>query len=132
MSSTGFAIVAEGLTKRFGTAVALDGFDLSVPTGTVRGMLGPNGAGKTTAVRILATLLRASAGRAVVAGFDVGRQAARGRSRIGRAGAGGGGGARPGVGGGARPARGEEPLAGHQPRVVGARPPRGGGRAARQ
>jgi ABC-2 type transport system ATP-binding protein len=54
-----------------------------VPRGTVCGLLGPNGAGKTTAVRILATLLRLDAGRAEVAGFDVARQAARVRERIG-------------------------------------------------
>jgi ABC-2 type transport system ATP-binding protein len=65
------AIVAEGLVKRFGSIVALDGLDLAVPTGAVVGLLGPNGAGKTTAVRILATLLAADAGRASVAGHDV-------------------------------------------------------------
>ena len=49
----GFAIVAEGLRKHYGSTVALDGLDLAVPEGTVCGLLGPNGAGKTTAVRIL-------------------------------------------------------------------------------
>ncbi|HEX2185431.1 MAG TPA: ATP-binding cassette domain-containing protein, partial [Chloroflexota bacterium] len=77
------AVVAQGLRKRYGQAVALDGFDLRVPRGTVYGVLGPNGAGKTTAVRILATLLRPDAGRAEVAGFDVVRQAAQVRARIG-------------------------------------------------
>jgi ABC-2 type transport system ATP-binding protein len=77
------AIVAEGLVKRYGERAALAGFDLTVPAGTVCGLLGPNGAGKTTAVRILATLLRFDAGRAEVAGFDVVRQAARVRARIG-------------------------------------------------
>ncbi|KHL10374.1 oleandomycin transport system ATP-binding protein [Mumia flava] len=67
------AIEAEGLVKRFGDTTALDGVDLLVPEGTVLGVLGPNGAGKTTAVRILATLLRADAGRASVAGHDVAR-----------------------------------------------------------
>jgi oleandomycin transport system ATP-binding protein len=56
-------IEAEGLTKRFGTTQALDGVDLAAREGTVLGVLGPNGAGKTTAVRILATLLQADAGR---------------------------------------------------------------------
>jgi ABC-2 type transport system ATP-binding protein len=65
------AILAEGLRKTFGRAVALDGLDLAVPEGTVCGLLGPNGAGKTTAVRILSTLLRADSGRALVAGIDV-------------------------------------------------------------
>ena len=45
------AIIVEDLQKRFGSVVALDGVDFSVPTGTVLGLLGPNGAGKTTAVR---------------------------------------------------------------------------------
>jgi ABC-2 type transport system ATP-binding protein len=77
------AVVAEGLTKRFGRTAALDGFDLSVARGSVCGLLGPNGAGKTTAVRILTTLLRADSGRAEVAGYDVERQAAHVRTRIG-------------------------------------------------
>jgi ABC-2 type transport system ATP-binding protein len=86
VNSTGFAVVAEGLQKRFGEVKALDGFDLSVLDGTVCGLLGPNGAGKTTAVRILATLLQPDGGRAAVAGFDVGRQATEVRYRIGLAG----------------------------------------------
>ncbi|MEU9833504.1 ATP-binding cassette domain-containing protein [Streptosporangium sp. NPDC048047] len=83
---TSFAVVAEGLRKRYGDADALDGFDLAVPEGTVYGLLGPNGAGKTTAVRILTTLLRPDAGRAVVAGFDVVTQPDRVRHGIGLAG----------------------------------------------
>lgn len=65
------AIVAEGLVKTFGSVRALDGVDVSVPTGTVLGLLGPNGAGKTTCVRVLTTLLRPDSGRAIVAGHDV-------------------------------------------------------------
>jgi ABC-2 type transport system ATP-binding protein len=68
---SGPAIRADGLVKRYGDKRALDGFDLTVPAGTVCGLLGPNGAGKTTAVRILTTLLRADGGRAEVAGIDV-------------------------------------------------------------
>jgi ABC-2 type transporter/ABC transporter len=68
---TDAAVVAEGLGKRFGPVVALDGVDLELPARSVLGLLGPNGSGKTTLVRILATLLRPDRGRARVAGFDV-------------------------------------------------------------
>jgi len=67
-------IVAEGLVKKYGDVVALDGLDLRVPEGTVYGLLGPNGAGKTTAVRILTTLLEPDAGTASVDGFNVVKQ----------------------------------------------------------
>jgi ABC-2 type transport system ATP-binding protein len=80
------AIACEDLRKRFGDTTALDGLDLAVPPGTVHGLLGPNGAGKTTAVRVPTTLLRPDSGRALVAGFDVARQAAQVRARIGLAG----------------------------------------------
>ncbi len=76
-------IQAEGLRKRYGAAYALDGFDLSVPAGTLHGLLGPNGAGKTTAVRVLSTLLRHDDGVARVAGFDVATEPAKVRSAIG-------------------------------------------------
>jgi ABC-2 type transport system ATP-binding protein len=79
-------IVAEGLHKRFGKTVALQGLDLSVAAGTVCGVLGPNGAGKTTAVRILTTLIRPDAGSARVAGYDVVREPGKVRYRIGLAG----------------------------------------------
>ncbi len=81
--SSGIAVVAEGLTKRYGETTVLDGVDLRLPVGGVLGLLGPNGAGKTTTVRILTTLLRADAGRAEVAGFDVRRQARQVRASIG-------------------------------------------------
>jgi ABC-type sugar transport system ATPase subunit len=77
------AIEAHGLTKRFGDTLALDNVDLQVGRGTVLGVLGPNGAGKTTAVRILATLLRADAGSALVGGLDVRKDAHRVRQSIG-------------------------------------------------
>ncbi|WP_432077465.1 ATP-binding cassette domain-containing protein [Streptomyces sp. YPW6] len=83
MSASGYAVLAEGVVKRYQGRRALDGLDLAVRPGTVHGLLGPNGAGKTTAVRVLATLLRHDAGRAEVAGLDVAREPRHVRSRIG-------------------------------------------------
>jgi ABC-2 type transport system ATP-binding protein len=79
-------IRTEGLVKRYGKVVALDGLDLIVPKGTVLGLLGPNGAGKTTAIRILTTLLDPDEGTAEVAGLDVRREPSRVRERIGLSG----------------------------------------------
>ena len=56
------AIASEGLTKKFGAVNAVDGIDLSVPTGAVYGFLGPNGSGKTTTIRLLLGLVFATAG----------------------------------------------------------------------
>jgi oleandomycin transport system ATP-binding protein len=78
-----YAIEAEGLVKRFGETLALDGINLAAREGTVLGVLGPNGAGKTTAVRVLATLLRADVGFARVAGLDVVKDAHAVRQQIG-------------------------------------------------
>lgn len=77
------AVLAEGLVKEFGSVKALNGIDLTVERGQVVGLLGPNGAGKTTVVRILATLLVPTAGRAVIAGFDVVKQPEQVRKAIG-------------------------------------------------
>ncbi|MHC0430808.1 ATP-binding cassette domain-containing protein [Streptomyces sp. O3] len=68
---TPYAIHTEGLRKRFGDTVAVDGVDLTVPEGSVYGFLGPNGAGKTTTIRMLATLTRPSGGQARVFGHDI-------------------------------------------------------------
>ncbi|HEY6623791.1 MAG TPA: ATP-binding cassette domain-containing protein [Acidimicrobiales bacterium] len=76
-------IEAEGLRKRFGSTVALDGVDLQVAAGSILGVLGPNGAGKTTAVRILTTLTVPDAGLARVAGHDVVTEAAAVQRNIG-------------------------------------------------
>ncbi|WP_181705566.1 ATP-binding cassette domain-containing protein [Chthonobacter rhizosphaerae] len=65
------AVETHGLTKTFGDKRAVDGVDLHIRRGSIFGLLGPNGAGKTTTVRLLATLLRPSAGTARVLGHDV-------------------------------------------------------------
>ncbi len=77
------AVRVEGVVKRFGSTVALDGAGLEVPGGMVFGLLGPNGAGKTTLVRVLATLLAPDTGRAEVLGHDVLREPAAVRELIG-------------------------------------------------
>jgi ABC-2 type transport system ATP-binding protein len=80
------AITADRLVKRYGQVTALDGLSFTVPRGTVLALLGPNGAGKTTTVRVLTTLLRPDAGRAIVAGHDVVADAPRLRAHIGLSG----------------------------------------------
>ncbi len=64
------AIVTRSLTKQYGSLVALNAFDITVPQGSIFGLLGPNGAGKTTLIRILTTLMRQDSGEALVEGFD--------------------------------------------------------------
>ncbi|WP_327190307.1 ATP-binding cassette domain-containing protein [Streptomyces xinghaiensis] len=81
-SGSGPAIETSGLVKVFGETRAVDGVDLTVPTGTVYGVLGPNGAGKTTTVKVLATLLRPDGGEARVFGHDVLREADAVRGRV--------------------------------------------------
>lgn len=76
------AIEVSGLEKSYGDLEVLRGVDFEVERGTVLALLGSNGAGKTTIVRILSTLLKADAGTATVAGFDVATQAARVRESI--------------------------------------------------
>jgi ABC-2 type transport system ATP-binding protein len=81
-SRSELAIEASGLVKHFGATRAVDGLDLRVPAGMVYGLLGPNGAGKTTAIRVLATLLRPTAGTARVFGHDIIAEADAVRSRV--------------------------------------------------
>ena len=64
------AIRTKGLSKRYGSTLALDGLDLSVGEGEVYGYLGPNGSGKTTTIRLLLGLHRPSDGRAELFGLD--------------------------------------------------------------
>jgi len=82
-ANAGFAVVVDDLRRSFGSTKALDGVSMSIPCGTVLAVLGPNGAGKTTLIRILATLLPAGGGRAVVGGHDVAREPHAVRSVIG-------------------------------------------------
>jgi ABC-2 type transport system ATP-binding protein len=81
-----YMIRTEGLVKRYGDVVALDGLDLAVPKGAVLGLLGPNGAGKTTAVRILTTLIEPDGGSVEVAGLDVRAEPHKVREQIGLSG----------------------------------------------
>ena len=64
-------IEVAGLTKRFGSVLAVEDLSFTVDEGRVVGFLGPNGAGKTTTMRILTGYMPASEGKAIVAGFDV-------------------------------------------------------------
>src|SRR3954467_6129650 len=64
------AVEVRGLTKAFGTVRALDGLELTVPTGQVVGFLGPNGSGKSTTIRVLLGLLRAHAAPVRLLGGD--------------------------------------------------------------
>ena len=87
MSEATSAVEASGIRKSYGRrggeVRALDGLSFTAAAGTIFALLGPNGAGKTTTVRILTTLSRPDAGRAVVAGIDVLKRPARVRSVIG-------------------------------------------------
>ncbi|HEY73008.1 MAG: hypothetical protein B6I35_04965 [Anaerolineaceae bacterium 4572_32.2] len=76
-------IKVKGLTKRYGKLAALKELDLTVEERTVFGFIGPNGAGKTTTMRILATLLRPTAGEAWVAGHSVLKERREVRRAIG-------------------------------------------------
>jgi len=83
VSAAGEAVVVQDLVKRFGGFTAVDRVSFTARQGEVLGFLGPNGAGKSTIIRILCGLLRPTAGRALVAGFDVTRDPEAVRARIG-------------------------------------------------
>ena len=78
-SSTGLAVEARGVRKRFGDIEALAGLDLGIRSGEIYGLLGPNGSGKTTFIRCLAGLVRPDAGSLVVLGRTPREAAAVGR-----------------------------------------------------
>lgn len=82
-ATTGDAVVADGLVKRFGATTALAGVSFSIGSGELFGFIGADGAGKTTLFRILATLLLPGAGSARVLGYDVVRELWALRQRIG-------------------------------------------------
>ena len=79
----GWAVQTRGLTKRFGSNVAVDDVDLRVPRGSAFGYLGPNGAGKTTLIRTLLGLTRASAGTMSLLGTPVPAERSRALARVG-------------------------------------------------
>ncbi len=76
-------IEVEGLVRKFGNFTAVDGVTFSVQEGEIFGFLGPNGAGKSTTINVLCTLLRPTAGRALVNGYDVRTQQSQVRDSIG-------------------------------------------------
>ncbi len=76
-------IVAESLTRKYGSRVAVDGISFTVPDGGVVGFLGPNGAGKSTTLKMVAGFLPPTSGRVTVAGFDVVDDSLEARRRLG-------------------------------------------------
>ena len=83
MSAPSSPVIVEGLSKRFGATVALDGVSLEVRPAELFGLVGPDGGGKTTLFRVLTTLLVPDAGRATVLGLDVVRDLWAIRARVG-------------------------------------------------
>jgi ABC-2 type transport system ATP-binding protein len=79
----GWLLQVQGVSKRFGTHQALEELSLAIARGEIVGLVGPNGSGKTTSLRILAGLLKADSGRGTVLGFDLLRQPAEVRRRVG-------------------------------------------------
>jgi len=76
-------IEIEGLTKRFGPILAVDGVSFSVAEGEVLGFLGPNGAGKSTTMKMATGFLRPTSGRAAICGHDVAKEPIAARARLG-------------------------------------------------
>jgi sodium transport system ATP-binding protein len=76
-------VEVEGLVRRYGDLVAVDGVSFEVHGGEIFGLLGPNGAGKSTTLRMLATLIQPDAGAARICGFDTRKNIEQVRRRIG-------------------------------------------------
>lgn len=72
-----------GLTKKYGAFTAVDAIDLFVPKGELFGFLGPNGAGKTTTLRMIAGILRPTAGTVRIAGLDLSAEPMAAKARLG-------------------------------------------------
>jgi len=81
--SEDIAIVARGLTRRFGKLVAVDGVDLAIPRARIFGFLGPNGSGKSTTIRMLCGLLQPTEGSVDVLGYSMPKDAERLRRKLG-------------------------------------------------
>jgi len=77
------AVVTEDITKRFGDLTAVDKVNLSIESREIFGLIGPNGAGKTTLVRMLTTVIPPTDGTALIAGFDIRKDADGVRRSIG-------------------------------------------------
>jgi ABC-2 type transport system ATP-binding protein len=78
-----FAIDVRGLTKKFGSKLAVDHIDIQVPEGEVWGFLGPNGSGKTTTIRMLCGLLHPDDGSGTCLGYDIRKQSERIKREVG-------------------------------------------------
>jgi ABC-2 type transport system ATP-binding protein len=76
-------IRVENLTKHYGKLAAVDSLDFEIPAGEIFGFLGPNGAGKTTTIKVMMGILRAGAGRVLLGGFDVEREAEKAKAITG-------------------------------------------------
>jgi len=76
-------IRVSGLAKTFGSFKAVDGVDLDVASGEIHGFLGPNGAGKTTTIRMIAGLLKPTAGRVMLDGHDLAREPEAAKAALG-------------------------------------------------
>jgi len=82
-NGNGLAIDVKGLTKKFGSKVAVDHIDIAVPKGQVWGFLGPNGSGKTTTIRMLCGLLTADDGHGTCLGLDIRTQSEAIKRQVG-------------------------------------------------
>jgi len=82
-AANGFAIDVKGLTKKFGSKIAVDHIDIAVPKGQVWGFLGPNGSGKTTTIRMLCGLLTADDGSGTCLGLDIRTQSEAIKRQVG-------------------------------------------------